>query len=88
MRFPVCSGENGFTCAHMMASEEDTKETVVLKLGKPDNIGGQFGKNKIPLIQKFGGIEFHYDLDGRLRLVFQESEGAPYLCVPFGSQNT
>jgi len=69
-------------------SEEDTKETVVLKLGKPDNIGGQFGKNKIPLIQKFGGIEFHYDLDGRLRLVFQESEGAPYLCVPFGSQNT
>jgi len=69
-------------------SAVDTKGSIIEKLGEPDDIGGFFGKKKIPLIQKYESVEFHYELDGSLRMIYQLGRnGVPYLCVPFSYEN-
>ncbi|AJQ94859.1 hypothetical protein [Gynuella sunshinyii] len=70
-------------------SNDDMKESVIKKLGKPDDAGGFFGKRKIPLTQKHSGIEFHNEPDGKLRLIYKRRRNdIPFICIPFYDENT
>ena len=63
-------------------SSSDTRATIVEKLGEPEDIGGFFGKKKIPLIFKYDDIEFHFDIDDSLRLIYQDDKGGSVtLCI-------
>ncbi len=52
----------------------DTKTSIVAKLGKPEDVGGFFGKGKVLLISKYVGIEFHFSPEGNLVLIYKENE--------------
>ena len=64
-------------------SSADTKESVKEKLGEPDDIGGHFGKRKIPLIYKYESIEFHFDTDRTLFLIYKDNEFGPEVSIIF-----
>ncbi|WP_094710803.1 hypothetical protein [Hahella sp. CCB-MM4] len=70
-------------------SKIDTKESVKGKLGDPDDVGGFFGKRKTPLIYKYDEIEFHFDTDSSLFMIFQDQKlegqegGIVTLCLDF-----
>jgi len=55
-------------------SGSDTKTSIVAKLGEPEDVGGFFGKRKVPLISKYEGIEFHFSPEGNLLLIYKEDE--------------
>ena len=53
-------------------------------LGPPDTTGGIFGKAKVPLIWKYGNLEFHFgpkNTDG-LNCIYQDDQdGVPSIVI-------
>lgn len=68
-------------------SKADNKESIKEKLGAPDYVAGHYGISKIPLIFVYDEIEFHFDRDDSLRMLFQDQidgpESSVTLCVDF-----
>nr|WP_087018762.1 hypothetical protein [Thaumasiovibrio subtropicus] len=63
---------------------QDTKLSVVEKLGPADSLGGYFGKRKVPLIFVYSEYEFHFEPSGKLIMVYQDSsDGLVTTCVRF-----
>ena len=52
-----------------------TREDIRSLFGEADAIGRGFAKRSLMGIWKFGVIEFHFDSDGKLFLIYSEGEG-------------
>ena len=63
-------------------SGEDTRESVVAKLGAPDDVGLQVSKkDSRPAIYKYDETEFHFPGDV-LQLIFRDNEYGVELAIP------
>ena len=67
-------------------SGEDTRESVVAKLGPPDDVGLRVSrKDKRPAIYKYRETEFHFPGD-HLSLIYRDTDqGAVELAVPLSA---
>lgn len=61
----------------------DTKETVIKKLGEPEDTGAFSRKHRDPRIFKYEDTEFHFDFENRLVLIYREKEQAPVISIEF-----
>jgi len=51
-----------------------SRETITSLFGEPDAVGNGFRHQPKTCIWRFGAVEFHFDTDGRLFLIFTEDE--------------
>lgn len=71
----ICGGIHSFDTS-------DTKDAVIAKLGQPQDFGGMTGKDKHPRIFLYDNIEFHFDDQDTLCLIFKDCQGLVELALP------
>lgn len=55
-----------------------SRDQLLLTLGEPERLGGTSSSQPVPLIWKYGDVEFHFDLrTGLLALVYADSFSTP-----------